>query len=100
MRGKLYIYVDEPHNFIHQPYICCTYAETADEITRGTKEIRTFQLAFMSHIFIKAGWDIIIVDGNYQFIFTEEWVDKFPVDDFYAMFNSWKMGMLYEKPEE
>ena len=54
----------------------------------------------MSHLFIKAGWDIIIVEDKYEYVFTEEWVNKFPPMDFYAMFNCWKAGELYTKPEE
>ena len=100
MRGKLYIYVTEPETFLRCPYICCTYNETAEAIARGDKEIRTFQMAFLSHLFIKAGWDIIIVEGKYEYVFTEEWVDKFPPMDFYGMLNSWKSGELYTKPKE
>ena len=100
MRGKLYIYITEPVSYLRCPYICCTYNETAEAIARGDKEIRTFQLAFMSHLFIKAGWDIIIVEDKYEYVFTEEWVNKFPPMDFYAMFNCWKAGELYTKPEE
>lgn len=100
MRKNLYIHVDEPNFFVQQPYICCTYDETAKAIANGDDEVHTFQLAFMSHLFIRAGYDLHIMDHNYDFTFTEEWMNKFPNTDFYAMFNLWKMGELYTIPNE
>lgn len=97
-RGKLYIYIEEPDFFQMQSdtdFLYHDYIETSNAIIRGDKVIRTLQLAFMSHAFINAGWNIIIVDKGYEIEFTPEHVVGWP-KNFYHMLDLWKIGELYQ----
>lgn len=98
MRGKLYIYTEEPEIFqmkYDNDFLYHDYRETAEAIARGDKIIRTLQMDFMSHAWIKAGWDIVIIDNGYEIEFKPEHVVGWPMD-YYYMLNLWKVGELYQ----
>lgn len=99
-RGVIYVYATDPYEYelgehdIDKVYT--TYKDTADAITRGDKEIHTTQMCFMSHMFIKAGWDIVLLDGEYEVVFDQESIIGYP-EYYHHMLDMYRIGELYDK---
>ena len=100
MRDKLYIYTEEPTHFNPNIKIIFGYKETCEALTNMQHEIHTLQISFLSHFWIKFGYDIHLVDGPFEIVFDEKTLGMFPkYGAYHMMYDMYNTGVLYQKPE-
>jgi len=110
-RKQLHIFIDNPNKYVAflpnngKINILCTYDAFADCITNNVKIIYTTQLAALSHIFIRIGYDITLYDNDFVINFGEDYLNSIKIGapsefhNFYYMQDMYRIGELYQIDE-
>lgn len=104
IRGELHIFTDNPILYVpligKEFIVLDTYADVTDAIVNNEKEIYTTQLHFLSHLWIKAGYDIYLYN-NYDVVkFDEGYLELINASynplPYYYMISLYTIGELYQ----
>ena len=104
IRGELHIFIDDPIMYLpligKEFMVLDTYADVTDAILNNQKEIYTTQIHFLSHLWIKAGYDIYLYN-NYEVVkFDEEYLEVIDASynplSYYYMISLYTIGELYQ----
>lgn len=104
VRGEIHIFADDPSVYIplidEQIVLLITYDEVSRAIQEDRKKIYTTELMFLSHLWIKAGWDIILYDNKYVIKFDDNYIDLIGARNtpmsYYYMLELYRSGDLYQ----
>ena len=105
-RGELHIITDNPMDYElpQGVLILVTYTDTIDALCRDQKIIYTTQLAVLSHLWIKAGYDIFLYDNEYTVLFGDEYLDaidgRYNALPYDYMQTLYMWGDLYQIPDD
>ena len=104
-RGELHIFTDNPMDYglPQGTLILVTYADTMDCISENRKVIYTTQLSVLSHLWIKAGYDIYLYDNGYVIKFDDAYLDlinaRYNPLPYEYMQDLYRWDNLYQIPE-
>ena len=109
IRGQLHIFIDNPMNYapilpaeLKGLKVYASYDDTNDALKRGDKLVCTMQVFFLSHLWIKAGYDIFLYVDGCTVIFDDEYVNMMGLNEwpvsYYYMQDLFRIGELYQTP--
>jgi len=91
-RKQLYIYID---NTASHDNILHSYKETADSIANGDNCVYTTQVSFIDAKWLRAGYDINIIDKDQMYKFDESYINEYSIYPPYYMLHLFTIGELY-----
>lgn len=105
-RGEIHIFTEDPSKYSEilpkQIMLYITLEEVTDAIERNQKLIFTTQIYFLSHMWIKAGYDLILYDNGCTIKFGDEYLDlmglRYHPQSYYYMQELLMWGDLYQIP--
>lgn len=108
-RGEIHIFTEDPYKYISilpqntQIRLLITYDEVMSAIEDDQKIIYTTQLYFLSHMWIKAGYDLILYDKGCTIKFDDTYLDiaelRYNPAPYFYMISLYTWGELYQIPE-